>query len=92
MPGVYTGHMTTIQVRIDEKTKRQARKVFSDVGLDMSSGIKLYLTRVAKEKAIPVSLHVPNAETRRAIKEARARKNLEVFETVEEWAKAMGIT
>lgn len=81
--------MTTIQVRIDEKTKRQARKVFSGMGLDLSSGIKLYLTRVAKDEAVPFSLHVPNAETRRAIKNMRNHKNLKSFDSFEEFKQYM---
>lgn len=83
--------MTTIQIRIDEKTKKKARKVFEERGLDLSSGIKIYLASVARNESIPVSLHVPNAETRRAIKEVREGKNIEAFDTVDEWARAMGI-
>lgn len=45
--------MTTIQIRIDEKTKRKAKKVFHKMGLDVSSGIKLYLAQVAREDALP---------------------------------------
>jgi DNA-damage-inducible protein J len=45
--------MTTIQVRIDEKTKQKAKKVFADMGLSLSSGIRLYLSRVAKDGNIP---------------------------------------
>jgi antitoxin component of RelBE/YafQ-DinJ toxin-antitoxin module len=36
---------------------------------------------------LPFPLRVPNKETRRAIKEARARKNVETFDSVSEWAK-----
>ena len=33
--------------------------------------------------------NVPNAETKRALREARARKNLETFENVGEWVKSV---
>lgn len=55
--------MTTIQVRIDEKTKAKARKVFSKMGLDVSSGIKLYLTRVAQDETIPFVVRTENGYT-----------------------------
>ena len=42
--------MTTIQIRIDKKTKAGAKKVFRKMGLDVSSGIRLYLSRVAYGK------------------------------------------
>lgn len=43
---------TTIQIRIDTKTKEGARRNFKKVGLDLSSGIKSYLCGVAKSKNI----------------------------------------
>lgn len=44
---------TTLQVRIDKKTKNKARKIFKEIGIDMSSGIKLFLSRVINTGAIP---------------------------------------
>ena len=39
---------TTIQIRIDSKTKLRAQKAFKHMGLDMSSGLKYLLTQVGK--------------------------------------------
>ena len=58
-----------IHVRIDNKTKKAAQKTFEKMGLDMSSGIKLYLTRVIHDQCVPFQLHVPNKETIKAIEE-----------------------
>lgn len=55
--------MTTIQIRIDEKTKRKARKVFNKMGLDVSTGIKLYLARVAQDEKVPFVLRTENGYT-----------------------------
>ncbi|OGZ07148.1 MAG: hypothetical protein A3D65_03660 [Candidatus Lloydbacteria bacterium RIFCSPHIGHO2_02_FULL_50_13] len=44
---------TTIQVRIDAKTKREAGKVFEGLGMDISTGMKIYLRQVVREKSIP---------------------------------------
>ena len=44
---------TTLQIRIDQKTKDAAQKTFRSMGLDMSSGVKLYLTQVMHTKTIP---------------------------------------
>jgi len=66
--------MTTIQVRIDDKTKAKARKVFGKMGLDVSSGIKLYLNRVIEDETIPFVIRTENGytpeEELRMIKEA----------------------
>ena len=55
--------MATIQIRIDEKTKAKARKVFSKMGLDVSSGIKLYLSRVVQDESIPFVVRTENGYT-----------------------------
>ena len=55
--------MTTIQVRIDEKTKAKAKKVFAGMGLDISSGIKVYLNRVVQDNSIPFIVRTENGYT-----------------------------
>jgi addiction module RelB/DinJ family antitoxin len=45
-----------LNIRIDAETKEVAEKVFRSMGLTMSSGINVFLTRVAAERAIPFTL------------------------------------
>lgn len=52
--------MTTLQIRIDEKTKKQAKKIFNSLGLDMSTGIKLFLEQVNIRKGLPFLLTTEN--------------------------------
>ncbi len=65
---------TTLQIRIDKKTKNAAQKAFRSMGLDMSSGVKLYLAQVVNKQEIP--FHVMSADywpiekKRRILKEA----------------------
>ena len=40
-------------MRIDAKTKREATKVFADLGMDISTGMKMYLRQVIREKSLP---------------------------------------
>ena len=46
----------TLQLRVDSKTKKRAAGIFQSLGMDMSTGIKVYLERVIKEKGIPFRL------------------------------------
>lgn len=76
-------YMATIQIRIDEKTKRSTKKVFKKLGLDMSSGIKLFLTQVDIRQRVPFELLTENGLTKKqenellkAIKDAKAGKNI----------------
>ena len=53
----------TIQIRIDAKTKQAARKTLDELGLDMSSAVKLFLTNVVNRKGIPLDLRTENGFT-----------------------------
>ena len=54
---------TTIQIRIDKKTKKLANDIFKDLGLDMSTGVKMYLRQVAISKSIPFGIRTENGFT-----------------------------
>ena len=62
-----------LQVRVDERTKENARNVFEAMGLDLSSGVKMYLSHVARTKTIPYSMFTADnfspAKKRRLIAE-----------------------
>jgi DNA-damage-inducible protein J len=53
----------TIQIRIDAKTKKAARKTLDELGIDMSSAVKLFLTNVINRKGIPLDLRTENGFT-----------------------------
>lgn len=48
--------MATVQIRIDEKTKKSAKKILDEVGLDMSSAIKLYFNQITIRQGIPFQI------------------------------------
>ena len=45
-----------LSVRVDEDIKQRAEKVFQELGLNLSSGINLYLSQVAARREIPFPL------------------------------------
>ena len=61
-----------VRARIDEKLKNEAGEVLAEFGLTISDIVRMTLTRVAKDRAVPLELKVPNAETRAAMLESRA--------------------
>lgn len=71
-----------VQVRIDGSVKREAGAVLAAMGLTISDAVRLLLTRVAREKALPFAPLVPNAVTIEAMKESREGK-LPQFTSVE---------
>jgi len=54
---------TTLQVRVDKKIKQKAQKVFKNMGLDMSSGVKLYLAHVVNTGSLPFTPKTANGFT-----------------------------
>jgi DNA-damage-inducible protein J len=61
-----------VQTRIDGAIKEEAAAVLAAMGLSVSDAVRLLLTKVAREHALPFDLLVPNATTIAAMKEARA--------------------
>jgi DNA-damage-inducible protein J len=45
--------MTTLNVRVEKKTKAAAAKALTELGLDLSTGIKLFLHQVVVEQGLP---------------------------------------
>ena len=62
-----------LHIRVDDDIKEQATQALSDMGLSMSDAVRLFLRRVVIDQAFPLELKVPNAETRAAMEESRAR-------------------
>lgn len=44
---------TTLQIRTSRARKERARKVFKKLGLNLSSGVNLYLERIIASESIP---------------------------------------
>lgn len=57
--------------RIDETLKNDAASVLAEMGLTVSDVVRMTLTRITNEKALPFALKAPNAATRAAMQEAR---------------------
>lgn len=59
-----------VQVRVDGAVKDEAAAVLAAMGLTVSDAVRMMLARVAREKALPFALLVPNDATTEAMKEA----------------------
>lgn len=65
-----------IHVRVDHELKRKASQTLSKMGFSMSDAVRLLLTRIEADQALPFAVKVPNAETLAAME---AGKRGEVF-------------
>jgi DNA-damage-inducible protein J len=60
--------------RIDETIKAEAAAVLEAMGLTVSDAFRMMMVRIAREKARPFELLVPNPETVATMREARGGK------------------
>lgn len=73
-----------ISVRIDPELKRKVEQVFAELGLTTSQAIVLFFKQVDLQRGLPFDLKIPNEVTQRALNDAKARRNLESFDSLEE--------
>lgn len=89
--------MTTIQIRIDEKTKKVAQKILNNLGFDMSSAVKAYFRQIILKKGIPFRIITENGltpeeeeEILKAAEEAKQGKNIHgPFDSAEKLIKEL---
>jgi DNA-damage-inducible protein J len=77
-----------VQTRIDGAIKAEAAAVLAAMGLTVSDAVRLLLTRIAREHALPFDPLIPNETTVAAMLEARAG-NLPRAKSIEELRKAL---
>ncbi|MDP1634695.1 MAG: type II toxin-antitoxin system RelB/DinJ family antitoxin [Gallionellaceae bacterium] len=52
-----------VRARIDQSLKNEAAAVLAEMGMTVSDVVRIALTKIAKEKALPFEMRVPNKLT-----------------------------
>jgi len=80
---------TSISLRIDEETKREAEALFSKLGLTLSSATTVFYRQAVRTQGIPFPLSaVDTLET----KEAILARGLEAIRAAQEQVKSNGLS
>ena len=87
-----------MSIRMDKELKKQADAMLSDMGLNMTTAMNMFLRQVVRQGRIPfeIATDIPNAETLSAIKEMddilsgkipakRYSSTEELFEDLDKW-------
>ncbi len=63
---------TTMTVRVDKEVKDNAKMIFAELGIDLSTAVNIFLKQSIREHGIPfrLKLDIPNEETKRTIRES----------------------
>jgi DNA-damage-inducible protein J len=80
-----------VRARIDEKLKQEAAAVLADMGLTVSDVVRIVLTRVAKEKALPFEMRLPNKLTAKTRTKSEQGKDIHHAKDANDLFKQLGI-
>lgn len=69
---------TTMNIRVDSDVKNNAKKIFAELGMDLTTAVNIFLRQSIREHGIPfeLKLRVPNDETLEAIRQVNNKENL----------------
>ena len=62
---------TKIQARIDESLKAEGEKILREIGLTTTELMRMTFRQLVMRKGLPFDASIPNAETLKAIEEAK---------------------
>lgn len=79
-----------VRSRIDPIVKQEANRIFKNMGITLSDGIRLFLYQVIAEKALPFKVKMPNKKTIAAMEAARKGKteSTTLGQLADEWKDA----
>ncbi len=78
-----------IRARTDSRLKEQVEKIFEKLGLSTTSAINLFYKQVALNEGLPFEVRIPNATTRKAMKDAKAGHSVKRFKDADEMFKSL---
>ena len=87
--------MATIQIRIDDNMKAKADNLFSSLGFDTSTAVRMFIAAALEQDGLPFAVRrtgaqKPNAELIEAMDDIRLGRNLHgPFTTAEEAVRSM---
>lgn len=80
-----------VRARIEPHLKASVHAVLAQLGITPSQAITMFYKSIEREHGLPLSLMVPNAETARAIREAKSGRGLKKFKSLEDLFKDLKI-
>lgn len=74
--------MGNISVRVDDKLKRDSSKILDELGLDMTTGVRIFLKQVVMSKGLPFDVSLKQSGIESALNDIKTG-NVETFNSVE---------
>lgn len=80
-----------VRARIDETLKKEAADVLAGMGLTVSDVVRIALTKIAKEKALPFEMRIPNSRTAETLAKSERGEDVHRAKDAEDLFKQLGI-
>jgi DNA-damage-inducible protein J len=80
-----------VRARVDETVKNEAAEVLADMGLTVSDVVRIALTKIAKEKALPFDMRVPNALTAETLAKSERGEDVHRAKDADDLFQQLGI-
>ncbi len=78
-----------IRARTDARLKEQVEQIFDRLGLNTTAAINMFYRHVLMTKGIPFDVKIPNATTRKAMKDAEAGRTVKGFKNTAELFRSL---
>ena len=82
---------TVVRARIDAETKEQATAALAAMGLSVSDYIRMALVRVARDKAVPFAVKVPNTRTAETLRKAERGEDVHAAADADDLHRKFGL-
>ena len=73
-----------IRARVSPELKAEAESILAKIGLSSSDAIRMFYSQVAMRKGLPFEARIPNATTRKALRDAEAGRNMTDYGNVDD--------
>jgi DNA-damage-inducible protein J len=80
-----------IRARVAPELKAQAEGILAAIGLSSSDAIRMFYKQVTLQNGLPFAARIPNATTRKALRDAEAGRDMTDYASVDEMFKDLGI-
>jgi DNA-damage-inducible protein J len=80
-----------IRARVSPELKAQAEAILAEIGLSSSDAIRMFYKQVTLRKGLPFEARIPNATTRKALRDAEAGRDMTDYASVDDMFKDLGL-
>lgn len=82
---------TVVRARVSPELKREAADALAAMGLSVSDYIRMALVRVARDRAVPFAVEVPNAVTAGTLRRSERGEELNRADDGDDLFRKLGI-